>query len=124
MKKILVLLIFAFCLGVSSSNTIAATNSKQDQKKEKVKAILVSGIVKDEQGNRLKSVIIMAVRESESDISFGVESGEDGKYVIRLKNNGTLMFSLNGYESQKISIKGREEIDVVMKKQKSNFSNL
>ncbi len=121
MKKTLLLLIFVMCMCVSSTNAINATNNKQDPKKEKVKGILVSGIVKDEQGNRLKSVIIMVVRESESDISFGVESGEDGKYMILTKNNGTLMFSLNGYESQKISIKGRDEIDVVMKKQKSNF---
>ncbi len=119
MKRILsFLFILAVCLVASSSNTISATNSKQEQKKEKVKVIWVSGIVTDEQGNLLNGVIIMVGRESESDILFGVESSDGGKYKIRLKSNQTLIFSLNGYESQKIEIKGKDEIDVVMKKLK------
>ncbi|PKO95687.1 MAG: hypothetical protein CVU12_08810 [Bacteroidetes bacterium HGW-Bacteroidetes-7] len=120
MKRILsFLLILTVCLAASSSNTISAINSKQDQKKEKAKIILVSGIVTDEQGNRLKGVIIMSVIESETDIPFGTESGDNGKYNIRVKSDQTLIFSLNSYESQKICIKGRDEIDIVMKKLKN-----
>ncbi len=120
MKKVLsLLLMISFCLFFSSSSEILAKNVNQDKKKEKVKVILVSGIVTDEQGNGLKGVIIMAVRESKSDMPFGIESVDGGKYNIRLKSNQALTFSLNGYETQIISINGRDEIDVVMKKVKN-----
>jgi len=122
MKRILsLLLMLTICATVSSSNVITAANSKQDPekgKKEKVKNIRISGIVTDEQGNCLKGVIIIFVRVSESEPLFGVETNKEGKYNIFINSDRTLLFSLSGYESQKIEIKGRDEIDIVMKKLK------
>lgn len=115
MKKNL-LFMFALCMALSSLNTLSAANNYQDPPQKKVKMILVSGIVTDEQGNRLKDVMVIVVRESESESPAGVVSGNDGKYNILTKSDRTLIFSLNGYESQRISIKGRDEIDVIMKK--------
>ncbi len=125
MKKILsLLLMLTVCATISSSYTITAANSKQDpekgkkEKKEKVKNIRISGIVTDEQGNCLEGVNIIFVRISESEPLCGVLTNKEGKYNIFFNSDRTLLFSLSGYESQKIEIKGRDEIDVVMKKLK------
>ena len=120
MKRILsLLLMLTVCLVASSSNTISAANSKQDQekeKKEKVKRLIISGIVTDEQGNYLDGVSILPVRESDSEPPVGTVTHNRGQYNIFINSNRTLVFSLAGYESQKIDIKGRDEIDVTMKK--------
>ncbi len=120
MKRVLTsFLILTVCAAVSSSNTISATNSKQEQekeKKEKVKRLIISGIVTDEQGNRLDGVVILPVRESDSEPPVGTITHNRGQYNIYINSNRTLVFSLAGYESQKIDIKGRDEIDVTMKK--------
>jgi hypothetical protein len=81
-----------------------------------VKQIRLSGIITDEQGNPLRNVIIMSVRKSENDPVFGIESKSNGKYDLFLNSDSKLTFSLTGYESQLISINGRDEIDVVLKK--------
>lgn len=123
MKRILyLLLILTVCAFVVSSNVTASTISQNDQKKEKkekVKMLIISGIVTDEQGNRLEGVAILPVRESESEPLVGVMTNNEGKYNIVINSNRILGFSLAGYEYQKIDIKGRDEIDIIMKKIKS-----
>jgi len=120
MKRILTsLLILTICATVSSSNAIVAANCKQDQKKEKqekIKRLIISGIVTDEQGNRLDGVVILPVRESDSEPPVGTVTHNRGQYNMVINSNRRLVFSLAGYESQKIDIKGRDEIDVTMKK--------
>ncbi|MDD2426023.1 MAG: carboxypeptidase-like regulatory domain-containing protein [Bacteroidales bacterium] len=109
-------LILTVCLALGSLNMLFTRDNDQDPQKKKAKFIRISGIVKDEQGNRLKDVMVIVVRESESESPAGVVSGNEGTYNILTKSDRTLIFSLNGYESQRISIKGRDEIDVTMKK--------
>jgi hypothetical protein len=97
-------------------NYSTALGCQQEKKQEKIKSIKISGIVTDEQGNRLNGVTILFVKKSESESQLGVVIRDNGKYQIVCESNRSLIFSLNGYESQKIDIMNRDEIDIVMKK--------
>ncbi len=112
------LLFFVLCLGsiIIIPDYALAINYQQNHNESKVKQIRLSGIITDEQGNPLRNVIIMSVRKSENDPVFGIESKSNGKYDLFLNSDSKLTFSLTGYESQLISINGRDEIDVVLKK--------
>jgi hypothetical protein len=123
MKKILsgliILVISAIFVSTdAAASTISQNDQKQEkqEKKKKVKRLIVSGIVTDEQGNPLDDVVVLPVSESNSEPPAGVMTRNGGKYSIIINSDRILMFALTGYESKKVEIKGKDEIDITMKK--------
>lgn len=71
----------------------------------------VSGKVTDDQGNPLPAVSVVV-----KGTNTGTTSLQDGSYQINVNDkNATLVFSLVGYESQKIKVKERTTINVSLK---------
>lgn len=71
----------------------------------------VSGKVTDDQGNPLPAVSVVV-----KGTNTGTTSLQDGSYQINISDkNATLVFSLVGYESQKIKVKERTTINVSLK---------
>jgi len=68
----------------------------------------LSGVVSDDEGMPLPGVNII-----EKGTSNGVATDFDGNYTITVTNpNATLVFSFVGYQTQEISVTGRNTIDV------------
>ena len=116
MKKKIFLIAFIISNLIILLNYSTAFSNQQDKKQEKIKTLKISGIVTDEQGNRLNGVTVLVVKKSEAEPQFGIVIRDNGKYQILCESNRSLTFSLNGYESQKVDIMNRDEIDIVMKK--------
>ncbi len=76
--------------------------------------IKVSGSVKDSTGNILAGVSVL-LKEKQST---GTTTDLNGLYVLNVPSTGVLLFRMSGYQTQEISIAGRESIDVVL--QESN----
>lgn len=72
--------------------------------------ISVSGTVKDHNGEPLPGAAVIL-----SGTTRGVNTELDGSFVISAPANGTLVFSLIGYEEQQVAIEGRKSIDVVLR---------
>lgn len=72
----------------------------------------VSGIVKDSEGETLIGVSIL-VKQGEKQAG-GTITNAEGFYQIKTTPDATLEFSCIGYKTQKISVNGREKINVVL----------
>lgn len=72
--------------------------------------IRVSGTVKDHNGEPLPGAAVIL-----SGTIRGVNTELDGSFVISAPANGTLVFSLIGYEEQLVAIEGRKSINVVLR---------
>lgn len=88
-KKLLVLMVFAY-----SSFAISQTN--------------VTGTVSDDQGP------LPGVNIIEKGTTNGVTTDFDGNYTIDVSENATLIFSYIGYTSQEVEVAGRSSINVTM----------
>jgi hypothetical protein len=123
MKNLIIKLFIIFISIISLSIVVYAEtinqNDDKKEKQEKVKKIIVSGIVKDEQGNLLDNVYITLVRRPGEEFA-AIQTADGGKYQIYIDNNRTILFSLTGYESKKVDIKGKDIIDIILKKTPSN----
>lgn len=71
--------------------------------------IQVSGTVVDQDGEPLIGASVLAGK------STGVTTDIDGRYTIQADPKGSLTFSYVGCEPQKISVDGRNTIDVILK---------
>lgn len=87
--------------------------------KDNRKLIFISGKVTNEKEEPLVDVIIRSKRHPK-DIGTDVyyRTNKSGIYKLGTSDNGTLLFSLEGYETQEIPVNKRDEINVVMKKAK------
>lgn len=72
-------------------------------------AIMVSGKVTDASGKPLAGVSII-----EKGSANGTSSGSKGDYNITVPPDATLIFTMQGMESQEIKVRGRSTIDVTM----------
>ncbi|MBR4265073.1 MAG: von Willebrand factor type A domain-containing protein [Bacteroidales bacterium] len=72
------------------------------------KEINVSGVVKNSEGNNLSGVTVKIKGTNRS-----VRTKNDGKFTILAATNATLEFSISGFISKEIAVKGRTNIGVV-----------
>jgi len=80
----------------------------------------VTGKITDEQGNLLTGVAV-TVKGS----SIATVSGNDGKYLVEASDKDDVLdISYVGYVSQKIKIKGRPVIDIVLKMNSQNLEEV
>ena len=80
----------------------------------------VTGKITDEQGNQLSGVAVMVKGSTTATVS-----GNDGKYLVEaLDKDDALDISYVGYVSQKIKIKGRPVIDIVLKMNSQNLEEV
>ena len=80
----------------------------------------VTGKITDEQGNQLSGVAVMVKGSTTATVS-----GNDGKYLVEaLDKDDVLDISYVGYVSQKIKIKGRPVIDIVLKMNSQNLEEV
>lgn len=77
--------------------------------------ISVSGVVTDSQdGTPVIGATVMAENLSGKVIA-GVSTDNNGKYIINAHSDDVLVFSIIGYETLKVPVKGRKKIDVTLK---------
>lgn len=82
--------------------------------------IQVRGTVTDNKGIPLPGVSVKLKGGTA-----GASTNADGKYAISLPDgNGTLVYTFMGYVPQEIALNGRTAIDVVMKEQSQNLSEV
>lgn len=72
------------------------------------KEINVSGVVKNSEGNNLSGVTVKIKGTNRS-----VRTKNDGKFTILAATNATLEFSISGFISKEIAVKGRTNLGVV-----------
>lgn len=91
---------------------LSQTGAQQD--------IVITGTVLDETGLPLPNVSIKLKGSNTT-----VASGTDGKYTIKAPDGaGMLVFSFVGYATQEVAIGNRSRIDVTMKEQSSDLTEL
>lgn len=95
---IVVLVLLLFRLPAS-----AATLSAADKE--------VRGLVTDSSGSPVIGVTI-AVKNKPG---VGTASDNNGRYILKVPDNATLIFSMIGFNSQEIAVNGREVINVTMR---------
>jgi hypothetical protein len=94
------------------NNTIVITEMKKSElQPASPLTITVRGTVTDEQGRPIQSVSVVV-----PGTPFGAMTNAKGEYFISsVPENADLLFSYVGYESQRVSIKSRSVINVVLK---------
>ncbi|MBE8714064.1 SusC/RagA family TonB-linked outer membrane protein [Sphingobacterium hungaricum] len=107
-KIIHLLLFFTICcayqVNASASTAYALKNIILQQDRE------VRGIIKDDKGNILTGASVTVKGKS----TIGTATDLNGRYILRVPANSTLVFSLVGYLSQEITVSTQEVIDVVL----------
>jgi hypothetical protein len=72
--------------------------------------VTVTGTVTDESGNTLPGVNVF-----EKNTTNGTITDLDGRYMLKVQNGSTLVFSFVGYDNQEFTVSGTKSIDVVLK---------
>ncbi len=72
----------------------------------------VTGLVTDGAGNPFAGVSV-SVKNSQKG-TIGTTTDINGRYVLVVPENATLVFSMVGYAEQEITVNGRKSIDVIM----------
>ncbi|MCH5597868.1 carboxypeptidase-like regulatory domain-containing protein [Niabella ginsengisoli] len=93
----------------SQASSVIAENNGLVARQADIK---VNGLVTDSSGSILSGVSV-ALKATPS---IGTTTDLNGRYVLEVPANGTLVFSITGYLTQEIPIDGKESINVVMKK--------
>lgn len=68
----------------------------------------IRGTVRDTSGSPLPGVSVAVKRNP----SIGTSTDLNGKYMVDVPDNAILVYSMVGYESQEVSVSGREIIDI------------
>lgn len=99
--------------GTHSQNISAfysPAQTKQIVSQNVIKEYVVNGKVKNSSGETLQGVSVVVERSSK-----GTMTNKNGKYSIdNVADDDVLVFSFIGYETQKIPVEGRTEIDIVL----------
>ncbi|HEY9560093.1 MAG TPA: TonB-dependent receptor [Anseongella sp.] len=72
------------------------------------KPIIVAGIVTDSTGAPLPGVAVF----DKTNKSIGTSTDQDGRYVLEIDENSTLIFSMIGFIDQEVSVSGRTIINI------------
>jgi len=86
---------------ISTGNKPTSTLSFQDE-------IVVSGTVKDSDGPLPGASVSLKFSK------LAVQANTEGKFSLKVPANGTLVFSMVGYKTKEVEIKGESKIDVVL----------
>ncbi len=78
----------------------------------------VSGTVSDTAGRPIPSVTVLL-----KGTNTGTQTGPDGTFVIKAKDNGTLVFSSIGYENQEIAVSD-DKVNIVLKSLNTNIGDV
>ncbi|MDY5408314.1 MAG: carboxypeptidase-like regulatory domain-containing protein [Candidatus Cryptobacteroides sp.] len=73
--------------------------------------IRIEGIIRDVQATPIAGVKVEAVGSGQESVTDG-----DGRYALSARSDDALVFTKNGYASQKIHIKGQDKVNVQMTK--------
>ncbi|SFH03877.1 SusC/RagA family TonB-linked outer membrane protein [Pedobacter insulae] len=143
LKRLLLLFVIASGWGTSSFRSYAQTytrlktqnfyakSSKSDGKdtennlerstlqENTVRLMKISGKVIDELSQPLAGVNVKVVGKSPS-----AQTGADGKYIIDAEPTDSLEFSFVGYVKQKIAIRNRTTIDIVLQPETENLDEI
>jgi TonB-linked SusC/RagA family outer membrane protein len=93
----------------------------QDVRGSAVQSLDIRGIVKDSAGAALPGVTV-SVKDKPN---VGTTTDLNGKYVLTVPNiNSILVFSMVGYENQELPIKGKEVINIVIKRSSSSLNDV
>ncbi len=85
-----------------------------------INLLIVSGIITDDSGSPVASVLVKA-----KGASIATASAANGKYTITVTDkNATLEFSAVGFEAKEVKIKGRSIIDVKMSALQQNLEKV
>lgn len=74
------------------------------------KDIQVTGLVTDSSGSPLPGVTVYV----KNDKTIGTTTDLNGRYVIEVPNNAALVFSMIGFNSQEIQVKGKKIINITL----------
>jgi TonB-linked SusC/RagA family outer membrane protein len=81
--------------------------------------ITVSGKVSSD-----SSMLENATVQLKSDTKRLIRTGKEGKYILKVPANGTLLFSNVGYDTQEIQINGRSTINIVLKSSNNTLTDV
>src|SRR4030095_118290 len=80
----------------------------------------IRGTVSDSAGRPLPGVSITVKNRS----SIGTSTDMNGKYILNVPDDAVLQFTMIGYETVEISVKGREVIDIGLKKANNSMEDV
>ena len=107
-KKLLQICGWIFILSINFSNSLSAQQVT-------AKIVEVRGTIIDSAGVLPGVSIIVKNRQN-----IGTTTDLNGKFVLNVPENAVLVFSMVGYENQEISVKGKEVINVTLRKANIN----
>lgn len=70
----------------------------------------INGKVTDSSGSPLPGVTVYV----KNDKSIGTTTDLNGRYILEVPDNATLVYSMVGFDSQEVSVEGRDEINIVL----------
>src|SRR5690606_13314608 len=76
---------------------------------ETIAPVQIGGTIKDSKGNPLPGVTIKI-----KGVNKGTISDADGRFQIEVPENGVLVFSYIGFQTQELAVKGQSRLDVVL----------
>ena len=80
----------------------------------------VSGTVKDTAGNLLSGVSVMLKGVN----SKGTTTDANGRFILDVSVQDTLVFSLVGFEKQEVAVNGRSHLDIILQPQASTMDDV
>lgn len=72
--------------------------------------IEISGLITDSLGVPLTGVTVYVKNAT----NIGTTTDLNGRYILKVPENAVLLFSMIGYSSQEVSVKGKKTIDIVL----------
>lgn len=85
-------------------------NGLKAETTEVFQASKVTGVVLDELGEPVIGVTVRVKNDKRN----GTITNADGRYVISVSKNATLIFSYIGYRTQEVAVKGRNTVNVTL----------
>lgn len=102
-----------FSIWVGDKKNFSVENSLSENSIEASGEIIrIEGIIRDVQATPIAGVKVEAIGAEKATVS-----DEDGRYVLQAHSDDLLLFSKNGYVSQKIRINGQDKVNVQMTKE-------
>lgn len=92
---------------------------RKNSETAEVKMLKVRGVVKDDSDQPLPGVNVRIKGTTQ-----GTVTDQYGNYFIEAEDNGTLVFSFVGFESQEVAIGGRTNIDVKLTVETKSLGNV
>jgi TonB-linked SusC/RagA family outer membrane protein len=86
-----------------------------------IREIIIKGSVKDSLGTGLPGVSVYVKSQSNK----GTATNSNGDFALRIPSaDVTLVFSLIGYQTKEVTLNGQQAINVVLREEKSNLSEV